>query len=158
MSLLSPESLSLSVSPSYQNLAPATVTWQKTSFENDKDIRRMTHASVIIDHYLVIIGGQKCMVAPEPANLVVFDLKKETCTQIEISGRYPRSLSLHSACYWKDNQIIVYGGQGGIGYAMIKEIGIITLSFTESISFSDDFLNNFIDDSFYEGRMERNRD
>jgi len=73
----------------------------------------MEHASVITGQDLVRIGGKKTENVQENANLVVFDLQEATCTKVELSGREPSSLFNHSACYWKDNQIIVYRGQSG---------------------------------------------
>ena len=109
--------------------------WQGASFTHKNNIRRLGHASVIIDQYLIMIGGARNIFESGDANLVVLDMKKKTCIQVEISGREPSPLSGHSACYWKDNQIVVYGGYSDLGDEENSEVGIITLSFTEGISF-----------------------
>ncbi len=94
----------------------------------------MGHASVVVDQYLIIIGGMTPDYRLPNLNLIVFDMEKETCTQVEVSGRGRGPLCFHSACYWKDNQIIAYGGQYGIAQKL-SDVGIITLSFTEGIIF-----------------------
>lgn len=113
----------------------------------------MGQASVIIDQYLIVIGGKSDFIFSSVANMVIFDMKTGTCAQVEISGRKPGPLSKHSACYWKNNQIIVYGGESEFG-GDITEVGIITLSFTEGIIFESFFFLNNFDDRFFEGRME----
>jgi len=119
-----------------------------------KETGRMGYASVIGDQYFVVVGGTKADDIDDYANLVVFDMQKETCTQVEISGRQPSDLINPSACYWKDRQIIVYGGQKKVK-GIFSEVGIITLSNTERIV----RVTNLYSHEFksLEGRMDNNR-
>ncbi len=102
---------------------------------NRGNIARIKHVSVVVDQYLIIVGGLTPNYEGINMNLIVFDMQKETCSQVEVSGRDPGPLWQHSACYWKDNQIIVYGGQYGFAQRLSEVVGIITLSFTKGIIF-----------------------
>ncbi len=131
-----------SLGSSQQQSFPGTGVWEELSQKFGSKFPRTGHRAVIMGQYLVIIGGRK---RSNSANLIMFDLKNLICQKVEIFGRKPKSsLCSHSACHWKDNQIIVYGGRDDKNKGVSSEVGIITLSMTERIIFLDDlFLKTF---------------
>jgi len=109
------------------------LAWQKAPFDLDPAMARMNHTCTAIGQYIFIIGGISILYTSERnAGGLVVDLKNGTFKQLELTGREPAPLYRHSACYWKDSKIIVYGGRaefGGLfGPKASSQVGIITIS------------------------------
>lgn len=96
--------------------------WSKI---NSKDsCHRDGHASVIINDFMITIGG--CSASGFYTNdIIAFDLKKSLWLRLRPTGSQLPHCYGHSAVTYKDNQIIVFGGYNG--EQVSNKVSVLTL-------------------------------
>jgi len=125
-----PQGLPLQVNTKDSPPTDQKSTWKNIEVQNLADrMTRYCHTANLVDGNLIVIGGRqiKESLMIERTTLINFDLDKQSCQHVEVTGRDRKPLFAHSACYWKENKYVVFGGSDREA-TVYSEVGIITLS------------------------------